>query len=1038
MQKKRLLRYMISAVMLMLYVSIVQAQNRTLRGKVKDEKGTALVGATVSAGKISVITGTDGSFSIEVKPATKVINFSFSGYEEQVVSIINLNEFEIVMKVADKSLEEVVVVGYNPNQRKATLTGAVSQIKGADIIKAPSVNISNNLVGRLPGLISTNVGGEPGQDGANLLIRGINTFSGGTKPLIVIDGVANRPGGFERLNASDIESVTILKDASAAIYGAQAANGVLLVTTKKGKSGKPQLSLSFNQGFNSWVKVPRLLTSEQYAILVNEQNKYSNQPVTFSDAQIQKFRDGSDPISYPNTDWIGAVAKASVPQSRVNLSFSGGNEKVKYYTSFGRLKQSSQFKNNSDIFSFTQYNVATNIEAEISNNFKISYDGQYRYQQRIGPASSAAASPSSTGGSNGAFQVFTGLIGSLPIYPARWPDGRLAATSISAQSFPNPLATTTDISGKADFNDIYLLNTIRYKLDLPSFVKGLFVDGFIATDFASVLNKDFRKSWSVYKYDASSQIYTEEKQTLSSAGLASLSQSNYFSRTITLNSKINFTRTFDDHLISSFVAFEQQKFVDEFSSVSKENFFTDNISQLDYGSSVNVRGSGNSTNTARRNFFGRINYAFRDKYFVEVQGRYDGSDKFPLNKRWGFFPSASAGWQVASEKWFQNIARSVKGLKLRASWGRLGNDQINPYQFLQFYGLNANGYVLDNQLVPTLSPGVLANPNFTWESAESYNVGLDIDINSSLFITADVFRQKRSNILSQRLATVPQYSGIVLPVENIGIMQNQGVDGSVTYRNNFGAFNFSISGNFTYARNKVLYVDEPGTLPEYQKRVGRPINSRLMYISEGLFQDQAEINSYATYATGKRPRPGDVKFVDMDKDGKITSLDLVRVDLGYTPEIIYGSNVSLSWKGFDISLLFAGQARAKIFFHPQSSNLINTYAFMFEGRSTPDKVTDKPSTAGAAFNRPQWDPNTHPFFFRNNAFLRLKNAELAYTIPTKWATSLKISGARFYVNGSNLLTFAKFNDIDPESLSRLDGKVFPVLRTINTGVIVNF
>lgn len=1038
MAKKQLLSRLLFFSLLMLIFQQSWAQNKIITGKIVDEKGLPLSGVSliVRGSGNGNTTDETGSFSISVPATAKTITVSFVGYEKQEIKIGNQTNFSITLNTDNKVLDDVIVVGYN-TQKKATVTGAVSQIKGTEIVKAPAVNISNNLVGRLPGLISTNTGGEPGADAANILIRGVNTFSGSTAPLIVIDGVANRPGGFDRLNASDIETISILKDASAAIYGSQAANGVILVTTKKGKIGKPQLTMSYNQGFNSWVKVPKLLTSEQYAILVNEQNVYSNQAPIFTDAEIQKFRDGSDPLSYPNTNWIDEVAKKVVPQTRINLAFSGGTDKVRYYMSVGRVKQGSQF-NNSNIFSYEQYNVSSNVEVQVTNNLKVSYEGQFRYQTRIGPPSSGAASPSSTGGSNGAFQVFTGLFGSMPIYPSRFPDGRLGATNTSAQSFPNPIATTTGIAGQAKFNDIYLLNTMHYKWDLPGIIRGLSLDGFVATDFASVLNKDFRKSWSVYKYNASSDTYNEEKQTLSSGGLASLSQSNYFSRTITLNSKLNYAGLFGDHSINAFVAFEQQKFLDQFSSISKNNFFTDNLDQLDFGSSVNVIGGGNSNNTARRNYFGRINYAFKNKYFLEVQGRYDGSDKFPSNKRWGFFPSVSAGWQLASEKWFANNIKVVNNLKIRASYGKLGNDKIDPYQFLQFYNLNSNGYVLNGQLVPTLAPGVLANPDFTWESAESYNIGLDADILKKVFFTVDFFRQKRSNILSQRNATVPQYAGISLPVENIGIMQNQGIDGSLDYRSSVGKVNFSIGGNFTYARNKVLFVDEAASTPDYQRKVGHPINSRLAYVSLGLFQDKNEISAYPGYQNGKSPRPGDVKFQDVNEDGKINSLDLVRVDYNYTPEIVYGLHLNAEWNGVDISVLFAGQARARIFFNPQSSNNINSYAYLFDGRSTPDGVTDMPTTAGPAFNRPQWLANTHPFFWKDNSFLRLKNMEIGYTLPKSATSKIKIGSARFYINGSNLLTFVKFKDVDPESLSRLDGKVYPIIRTVNTGVLINF
>lgn len=1008
-----------------------------INGKIVDENNQPVQGATVSVKGRNKATATNagGEFVLVDVPDNAILVISSIGFEVLEIPVNGRRTIDVQLKKSTSRLDEVQVVAYGTTTKRLN-TSAVSEIKGADIIKSPAVNLSNNIAGRVPGVIATNSVGEPGNDDARLLIRGINTFSGSTAPLIVIDGVANRPGGFQRLNPSDIESISILKDASAAIYGAQAANGVILVTTKRGSAGKAQLTLNFNQALNSWVKIPEMLGSADYATLVNEQRQFQGQAPLYTDEEIEKFRSGSDPLLYPNTNWVDEVVRDVVGQTRSNISLSGGSENAAYYVSYGRIHQAGQFKN-SDIYSYNQDNLLINIDVKPVNNVKLSFDGQLRVQKRqTTPRSSFDYASFGTGGN---FSVFEGLLGSLPIFPARFPDGRLGIGN-NVNTFRNPIATTTGLGGHGNFRNLYSLNTFRYRVDLPWITKGLFIDGFGSADFQYSQRKDFLRSWTVYRYDRNTQEYIEEKQTLSPEGLATLNQGTLTSRTYTVNVKLNYSRVIaGDHSINAFAAFEQQKYRDEYFIASRRNFFSDNVDELDYGSTQNATNEGNGSNFARRNYFARVNYAYRSKYIAEIQGRYDGSDKFSRDKRWGLFPSVSLGWRLSEEPWMAKVTNGNE-LKLRASWGILGNDAISPYQFLQFYNLDANGYVLNSQPVPTITPGVLPNANFTWEKAETVNLALDGGLmRNKLTYTVEVFRQKRSDILTQRNATVPAYTGLILPVENIGIVENKGVEGQVLYRSQNGsAFQYSVGANFTYARNKVIYIDEPESIPGYQRQVGKPINSQTMYIATGIFKSQDDIDKYAAYNTGQVVRPGDVKFEDLNGDNVIDFLDQRRVSLNNTPEIMYGFTLGAQWKGFDLSILFQGQARSKVFFYPESATIINYYKFLFEGRSTPDNITDIPSPAGDNYSRPQNNPNTYAFYWRNTAFLRLKNAEIGYTFPKQIQDRLKMKSLRIYVNGTNLLTFAKFDDIDPETLNNTNGRGYPILRTINFGLSTSF
>lgn len=1002
-------------------------------------KPIAEASVVIAGTQKGTITNADGEFNISADNADAQLEISAINYVTQKVKAKGSSTLIIKLELKANSLGEVVVVGYG-TQTKATLTGSVSQIKGSEILKSPAPNVANNIAGRIPGVITTNNQGEPGNDDPRIIIRGINTFSGSTEPLYVIDGVANRPGGFSRLNPNDIESISVLKDASAAIYGAQAANGVVLITTKRGKVGAPQISFSYNQAFNSWVKIPERVNAFEFATLLNEDNRYNGGAPVFTDDELQKYRDGSDPLNYPNTDWVKQVVRNVTLQNNLNLSVSGGTDKAKYYGSFGRVHQGGQFKN-SDAYKYEQYNLSLNVDVQPVDFLKISFETQLRYTDRKPPAGGAGNSPNNdVYGSQGSYNLFGGLLFSLPNQLARFPDGRLATTN--PISWLNPLATSTDIAGNSRFNSIYALNTFRYRVDVPA-VEGLFVDGFVSADFETSDSKDFGKSWDTYYYNKLTNEYTLIKQTTASEGLASLNQSSYNRLVFTVNGKLNFKKVINNvHSINSFLLFEQQQYNDRYFFASRRNFVTDNIEELAYGSPINALNGGGSSNTARRSYSGRINYAYDNKYLLDVQARYDGSDRFSKNRRWGLFPSISAGWVISGESWAKGFVKD-NNLKLTASYGILGNDRIDPYQFLQFYNLNTTGYIFNGQLASTISPGVLPNPDFTWETAKTFNIGLTGTFLAKSFnYTVEFFRQTRSDILTTRDQTTPSYTGLIVPVQNFGKMQNQGIEVQIGYNKKIGNVLFNTSANLTVSQNKVLLIDEAPPV-SYQKQIGFALNSLTLYESDGLFQSQADIDGYLSKydyqagIQGSTLRPGDVKFKDVNGDGIINNLDQVRKNGNEQPNIIFGLSTSVNWKSFDLSFLLQGQAGSKVFFYPQGSSNLNYYKFLYNGRSTPEQVTDKPTTAGSSFNRPGFLPNDFSFFYRNTSFVRLKSFEIGYSLKSL-LSRIKVTNARIYVNGSNLLTFAKFNDFDPESLNKGDARGYPMLRTINAGIQITF
>lgn len=1001
-----------------------QTVNTTIKGKVLDaSNGEPITGVSVVvAGTIrGATTNAAGEYEIEVDKQNAELEFSSVNYVSQKIKVGQQRVLDVSLQLKPNALGEVVVVGYG-RQKRVTLTGSVSEVRGSELIKSPDPNVASNLAGRLPGVVVSNFSGQPGADDPSIIIRGINSFSGGTSPLIVIDGVAGRPGGFSRLNPNDIESITVLKDASAAIYGAQAANGVILVTTKRGISGPTKVNFAFNQGFNTLYGVPERINSFEFATLQNEENEYQGSTPTYSPAELQKFKDGSDPIGYPSTNWLKEVYRPVAQQHSLNVSLSGGNGKTSYYASLGKTFKGGAFHSNA--FDYNQYNLSLNLDAQINNVLKISFDNQVRYSER-------------REGISGAMGVFRELLYSLPTLVARYPDGRLGAGAGSL--YNNPLATTTEIGGSVKYYNLTALNTLRFRVDIPQ-VKGLFADGFVAADLQYSDDKRFGKTWDAYTYNRNTQEYGLVRQSASSEGLASLGQNMGTGLTLTVNSRLNYARVLNKvHSFSSFVMFEQQQIKSRYFGADRRNFITDNVAELDYGSRVNMGNYGGSFNTARRNFSAKINYAYDNKYLLELVARYDGSDKFSKDQRWGFFPGVSAGWRIGQESWAQGFVKENE-LKLTASFGILGNDAIGQYQFLQFYNLNPSGYLINGVPVPTISPGVLGNPDFTWEKQKTYNVAIEgTALRRSFNYKFELFRQVRTDILGSRSNTVPDISGLILPIVNYGKMQSQGIEFQLGYTGQIGDVKFTTGANFTYSNNKVLIIDEPLTLPDYYKSTGRNWNSQYLFRTNGLFQSKKEVDDYLAkydFQLGGglvNLRPGDVVIKDLNGDNIINNLDQELVDGSNTPTTILGSTTSLNWKGFELSFLLQGQLGRRTHFYPLASNQFNYLRYVYEGRSTPTQVTDQPTMSSASFNRAAWVGTDHPFFYRNTSFVRLKNVEFAYTLRF----GKNNSTARLYVNGNNLLTYSPgFGKIiDPEQINQNN---YPMLRTFNVGANVSF
>ncbi|MDI9882038.1 SusC/RagA family TonB-linked outer membrane protein [Flectobacillus longus] len=1013
-------------LIMMLSTFATFAQDRKITGTILDEQGAALPGANIQVKGTSkgVSADANGKYSISVPANASTLVFTFIGYATQEVEIKNQSVIDLKLVSDTKSLQEVVVVGYG-TQKKVTLTGSVSDVKGSEIVKSPQPNLSNSLAGRFSGFIANNRGGEPGYDGSSYTIRGLAS-TGNNDVLIVVDGIPGQIGGLERLDPNDIESISVLKDASAAVYGSRAANGVILVTTKRGTTGKPTISYSFNQGFSTPTRLPKLADAPTYATILNEIDYYNNPAggmnQHYSAAEITKFANGSDPLNYPNTNWQKEALQSVALQNQHSLTVNGGNENTRYFMSIGMINQDGLLKNGAT--KYNQYNFRSNIDANVTKDFKVSLSLSGRQEDRQYPISSAG-------------NTFRSIYRAYPTVVATYPNG-LPSTGVENN---NPVVLGTSLGGLNKNPTTVFNGILRGSYNLP--VKGLSVDGFLSIDKSYNFSKSFSIPYILYSYNRNTNAY-DQVVTGGSAGAATLSEAQTNSSLQIQNIKLNYNLATGRHNVNAFVAFEQSQNRSETFGASRLNYPTPSTPELSQGgaAATDKNNYGSSYNFTRRSYISRVAYNFSEKYLAELQMRVDGSSTFPDGKQYGFFPSFSAGWRISEEPWFKNKVTSVDDLKLRASYGTLGNDNVGQFQYYNNYSFN-NSYVIGADVIHSgIDLTKLANPNITWEVAKKLDIGLNATIFKKLSAEVTYFQQNRSDILAARNASIPGVSGIVnpygsgalVPDQNIGKVSNAGIETSVTY-NHSGAFRYMISGNFTYAKSKIEFIDEASGLPDYQRQTGRPLNTYLLYRSQGIFRSQADLDKYP-HLTGARL--GDLILEDYNKDGKITADDQVRSDYGNIPQMTFGLVFNAGYKNFDFSLVFAGQAQVSQYVLPESGSIGNFYSSWADNRwspTNPNGTYPRVDTRSSSSVNGGLYPST--FWLNNASFVRLKNLEFGYTLPKKLLSKLNIKQLRVYTNAFNLLTFTGVKDYDPEGNSS-SGQFYPQQRIMNLGVNVKF
>ncbi len=1021
----------ISVSNLMASSSGTEPQQKIVTGIVTDKNGVEVPGVNVvvTGTTIGTLTDINGKYSLTVPPDSKSLTFTFIGMEPQEISIGTSATIDVILTEAAVGLDEVVVVGYG-SQKKINVIGSVTTISSKEITTAPISNISNALAGRLSGAVIQQGGGEPGNDAATILVRGAATL-GNNSPLIVVDGIPGRD--LNSINPSDIENISVLKDASAAIYGAAAANGVILVTTKRGKEGEPlTVSYGFYAGFISPTKIPELADAPTYAQMIREMQSYEGvdpSNMMFSEDDVAKFKSGLYPWTYPNTDWYGSVMRKSSPTRNQNLSLSGSKGAINYYTSFGTQYDDGIFKNGST--SFRRYNIKSTIDAKVNEYLSLGLDINFSQENKTYPSVSS--------GSN-----FDALQRQFPTTAAIYPNGLPGPDNIG-YGF-NPVVTATDQTGFDNLKNYFLNNIFSASLKIPG-VKGLVVSSYYAYDLINGTEKLFQKPWTLYALDT--QAYYAAGNTGAEDGSDYLIGSlrgpsdiwlrdfNNNSSTKTFNVKVDYTTTIKGvHNISAFYAYENSEYSYNSVMAYRRNLLSYQLPYLFTGGQAQKDNNETVSIDARVNYFGRVSYNYKEKYLFQFSLRRDGSLRFSEQSgRWGNFPGVLAGWNISREDFWTNNVKFINFLKLKASWGKLGNDRVEPFQYLSSYSIS-NGTVTGDRIYNVgLAQVGATNPNITWEVADIYNGGFEsIFLNNKMTLNADFFYERRTNILVKRNASVPQFTGITLPDENFGTVDSRGLEIVLGYAEAGKDFSYSVNGNFAFARNKVVEFDEPAKSVEWQVLTGHPQGSQLLYHAIGIFADDAQINS-TPHVDGARP--GDIILDDYNRDGEITADDRTLLFKTSIPEITFGLSFNVSYKNWSLNGLVQGAGNMVKRIYTDYVGLSGNYlAYDAIDRWTPENIhASKPRAVDrtSAYWRTDY-PND--FYSHNCTYARLKNLQLVYNLPSKIQNAIHLKNAQVYVSGENLFLVYDANKImDPEINSIFS---YPLMKVYAVGAKISF
>ncbi|MGJ8736313.1 SusC/RagA family TonB-linked outer membrane protein [Zobellia laminariae] len=1019
---------------------------QTVTGTVSDATGP-LPGVTILVKGTTNGTSTDfdGNYSINIDDDQTTLVYSYIGYSSKEVQVDGKSEINVTLEEDAALLDEVVVLGYS-TKKKGEVTGSVSTINSKAIEQSSSKDVAKSLAGRASGLIISDRGGVPGagnggggdtdDDATTILIRGKSTLGNNT-PLILIDGVPS--DSFSQLAPQDIASLTVLKDGAAAIYGSRAANGVILVTTKRGESGKPKINFSHAYNVSSFTKRPELMDVNQFATYENEINARVN------GADADPLFTPQDIAGFPNTDWADEVLAKTSPESRTSLSVSGGSEKAKYFVSGDFIDQKGLYKSGS--LGFKQYQLRSNIDVNLTDSFKLGVDLATRFGKRTAPGVNA----------NNIYKLIFGL---PPNEIARYPNGLPARGGDEG----NPILTSSNASG---FDDIFTNTTTgRFTVDwkLSKILKGLSIKGFTGFRKIETNRKTWYSPWTFYAQGDDGAFEPRIGSNQQGTERILTERFDKFDEQI-YNARLHYDNTFGDHSISTFVGMERLNNDSNNFFASKVGGFPDaSRGELFQGNNDDRQASGGtSSEFKRQDFFGSLSYDFKKKYFIDFTMRYDGSSRFGEGNRYGTFPSAAVSWAIDKESFLENVSW-IDGLKLRASWSEMGNDRIGANQFLSLFDLGTNTGNTNNPLGTrfpnyyvlgeggenfsnTYNLARLANTDVTWETAKLWNIGLNFTLfDSKLSGDFNYYEQDRSDILVNRSGAIPGFIGLQnsqIPAENIGETRSWGYEFELAWNDQVNDnFSYNLGMNFTNARNEVISLPEGENILDSQKQAGKPIDSyNNVFPTNGIFKDQAQVDATAIKREGTVP--GEPIYVDVNDDGVVDGNDFIRTSTSNIPQVQYGIYGGFNYKAFGFNFLLQGQAEAEtlVFFDQSGAKP----EFVFNERWTPNNTNSiypRAFAQGDAISGGQID-GTDGFadiYYFDASFVRLKEVELSYTLKSD---VIKFADIRLFARGFNLATF--FSDIwdlglDPEATgyNNFRGAQYTPLKTYTLGVNFSF
>lgn len=1049
------LKKIFGACLLMILVQVtVFGQESNLVGRVSDVKGELMVGVTVQEKGTTnaCITDVNGQYSIKLSSKNPILIVSFVGFKTKEVVVGKQRVVDVVLEENILELDDVVVVAYG-SQRKVSIVGAQSSMK-MDQIKMPSANLSSVIAGRLAGVVAVQRTGEPGHDDSDIWIRGISTFTNqNSKPLILVDGVER---GLNNIDPEDIESFTVLKDASAtAVYGVRGANGVILIKTKPGKVGKPQFNFDYYEGFVSLTKRPELANAYQYMDAANEANMDTNGRILYTPQYIEATKKAHgllpnenpimfNPYLYPAVNWMDELFNDWGHNRRVNMNVRGGVPSATYYVSLSYysekgLTRTARMENYDANIRYDRYNFTANLNLTPTSTTTIDLGFS-------GYVSGGNYPQQSTG------DLFASAMKINPVYlPLLMPDGSVPGISSNGDN-RNPYADLTRRGYRNEARN-QLKSNIRLTQDLGffDFTKGLTASVLVAFDVHNSRDLKYNKREDTYYFNGTKDPVTglwdedvfdqngnyRKNLTFSGSKELSLDQSANDNKSTYFEASLNYDRTFGAHHVGGLFVYNQKVYRNG-SNKLDDNQMTRIVNSLPY---------------KQQGIAARATYSWNDRYFLEGNIGYNGSENFSPEKRFGLFPAIGLGWVISNEDFWNPIRKYVSFFKVRYTDGLVGTDAVTNRRFMyldQFS--NQNGYRFGENNDGVNGWGFSKyGANVGWSTSRKQDLGIDLKLMDDISLTVDIFKEHRKDIFLSR-KTIPDYSGFIeMPWGNLGVVDNKGIEATLEYSKQLGKKTFlTVRGNFTWNKDKIIENDEPVVNYPWLEKRGTNVNGRWGFIAEGLFTSEAEIMDHAKQFGEEYPgqvsKVGDIKYQDLNGDGVINDDDKCLIGQGDVPSIYYGFGADLQIGNFSIGAIFSGNAKAD---RHLAGNGINPFSDTAGLSNLYSNITDRWSADnptnedvfyprlhfGGAAN--QNNLKTSTWWQRDVSFLRLKQVTLSYRMPQKLVQKSFIKDARIYVMGTNLLTFSKFKLWDPE-LNTNNGTSYPNSKTISVGVNVSF